>query len=76
MQAGLIAHERLYRVTDNRTLWERNEIHLDGDCHFSNEFEDKPDVLRQLLARAVNAFAGRTANEIRYPRATASGGLQ
>jgi hypothetical protein len=48
LQAGIIAHERLSAVDNNQTLWERDEVHLDGDCHFSSEYETKPDLLRQV----------------------------
>lgn len=71
LQAGIITHERLSTATGDRKLWVRDETHFDGECHFAYEFETKPELLRQVLNRAVDALAGRTANEIHYPRSDA-----
>ena len=76
LQADIIARERLFTATDNRKFWERDETHLDGECHVAYEFETKPELLRQVINRAVDAVAGRTANEIHYPQADAKGNSQ
>jgi hypothetical protein len=74
LQAGIDVHEKLSRLTDGRPVWERNALHLDGNCYFTEQYKSKDRLLVDELTRAIDDLAARTVNEIRYPQNASEGG--
>jgi hypothetical protein len=67
LQAALELSSRLFPTKDaGASIWERNEIHMEGTCHVMEELKSEERLLK-ALSRAVDRAAGRTANEILFP---------
>ena len=66
VQVGIAVLGRLLLVGDRRTLWERDELYLDGDCRLWHSFQSQP-ALKEHLSRTVDDLAGKIINEMLYP---------
>jgi hypothetical protein len=60
-------HARLMVVQNNRILWERDELFMEGACRPLADFQTDPDLLRTSLKRATNNLAARITNDIAFP---------
>jgi len=67
VQAALNLHSRMILTRDKTTIWDRDELYLEGTCHSIEQLSSHGTLLRDALMRAVNAAAGRITNEILFP---------
>ena len=54
-------------TADETTVWERDELYLEGDCRSWKEFLSNEELFKERLIQATDNLAGRIVNEILYP---------
>ena len=47
VQVGLNVHGKMSLIGDGKTVWERNELYLDGKCHLLGFFQSSEGVLQK-----------------------------
>ncbi|MFQ5542039.1 MAG: hypothetical protein ACE5E2_04350 [Candidatus Binatia bacterium] len=67
VQVGLNVHGRMFLLQDGSTVWERDELYLDGECHAVGDFRSREGLLKDVLARAIDNLSGRIVNNILFP---------
>lgn len=67
VQVGFDIHAQLVSFQDDRTIWERDELFMEGSCRPLSDFRSDRELLRSSLKRATETIAGRIANEISFP---------
>ena len=67
VQVGLGVHGRIFLLGDGSTIWERDDLYLDGECRRVEEFRLSEGMLKNALSRAADNLAGRVVNEILFP---------
>lgn len=67
VQVGFDIHAQLVSLQTDRTIWERDELFLDGPCRPLSDFRADRALLRNSLKQATETLAGRIANEIAFP---------
>lgn len=67
VQVGLNIHGRVFLREEGATVWERDELYLDGRCHSSQDFRSKEGLLRDLLTAAIDNLSGKIVNDILFP---------
>lgn len=65
LQAGIDIHALL--IEHGTTIWERNELYIDRDCHSLEELRSQKEIVENNLARAVDDLSARIVNEICFP---------
>ena len=67
VQVGFDIHAQLVSLQNDRTIWERDELFMEGSCRPLSDFRSDRELLRSSLKRATETLAGRIANEIAFP---------
>lgn len=67
LQAGIDIHGKVLLLEGGNTLWERNELYLDGECYSLEEIRSHDGIIENILDRAVDNLSGKIVNEIRFP---------
>ena len=67
VQVGFDIHAQLVSFQNDRTIWERDELFIEGPCRPLSDFRSDRELLRSSLKRATETLAGRIANEISFP---------
>lgn len=67
VQLVLYLHGILTAQADGRTIWERDELHLDPTCLPFDQFLDQDSLLADRLTDSVTALSGTLVNRILYP---------
>lgn len=49
---------------DNRVIWEREELYYDPKCERVQDMQNNPEVIVDMLTRAIHDIAVNTVNEI------------
>ena len=67
VQVGIDIHAQLVSLQNDRTVWERDELFMDGPCRPLSDFRSDRELLRASLKQAIETLAGKIANEIAFP---------
>ncbi|MCE7966587.1 MAG: hypothetical protein DYH04_14585 [Nitrospira sp. NTP2] len=67
VQVAFDIHAKLVLLSDNVTVWERDELFTHGPCRPLADFRNDRELLGVELKRATKVLAGRIANEIAFP---------
>lgn len=67
VQVGLDVHGKMLSLEDRSTVWERNELYLDGECYSLEDFRYREGLLESVLTRAIDNLSGKIVNEICFP---------
>jgi len=67
VQVGFDIHAQLVSLQNDSTIWERDELFMEGPCRPLSDFRSDRELLRSSLKRATETLAGRIANEISFP---------
>lgn len=67
VQFGVVATTKLFSPQDRKIIWEWNDLYLDEKCHAVSEFQSRDGLLKLVILRALDNYAGRVANEIAFP---------
>lgn len=67
VQVGLDINAQLVSLHNNTTVWERDELFMDGPCRPISDFHIDKELLRTSLKRATERLAGRIVNDIAFP---------
>ena len=67
VRVGFDVHAQLVSLQRDVTLWERDELFMEGPCRPLSDFQSDPELLSASLRRATDTLAGRIANEIAFP---------
>lgn len=67
LQVGIDIHGEVLFLKGGNTLWERNELYLDGECYSLEEIKSHDGIIENILDRAVDNLSGKIINEIRFP---------
>ena len=67
VQVGLDVHGKMLSLEDHSTVWERNELYLDGECYSLEDFRYREGLLESVLTRAIDNLSGKIVNEICFP---------
>jgi len=51
-------------IDDNSTVWERKELYKDENCYPLADLKTQPELLVDILSRAIHNLAENTVNEI------------
>jgi len=55
---------KIISTGDNRVLWDREELYYDPKCERVEEIQDNPEIIVDMLTRAIHDIAVNTVNEI------------
>ncbi|MGB7293317.1 MAG: hypothetical protein WBD99_14175 [Thermodesulfobacteriota bacterium] len=55
---------RMILIDDDKIVWEREELYKDKDCYPIEDLKTQPEILVDILTRAVQILAENTVNEI------------
>ena len=66
VQIGLNINGKLL-LKSGSTIWERDELYLDGTCRPWGDFLSHEGLLKGALANAIENLSGKIANEILFP---------
>jgi len=55
---------RMILIDDNSTVWERVEFYKDDNCYPLEDLKTQPELLVDILSRAIHNLAENTVNEI------------
>lgn len=66
-QIGLNIYARMSLAQEWSTVWERDELHLDGECRPWQDYRSHEGLLKEALSRTLNNLAGKIVNEILFP---------
>jgi hypothetical protein len=67
VQVGLDINAQLVSLHNNTTVWERDELFMEGPCRPLSDFRTDKELLRTSLKRAVESLAGKIVNDIAFP---------
>lgn len=67
VQVGLEVQARMLLLEDQSTVWERNELYLDGECYSLEDFRYREESLEAVLTRAIDNLSNKIVYEICYP---------
>lgn len=67
VQVGLDINAQLVSLHNNTTVWERDELFMEGPCRPLSDFRTDKELLRTSLKRAVESLAGKIVNNIAFP---------
>lgn len=67
VQVGLEVQARMLLLEDRSTVWERNELYLDGECYSLEDFRYREESLKAVLTRAIDNLSNKIVYEICYP---------
>jgi len=67
VQVGFSVHGKMYVVEQGSTVWERNELYLDGKCHPLGDFRSRGSLLKDAISRSIDTLSGRIVNYIVFP---------
>lgn len=67
VQVGLDINAQLIALHNNTTVWERDELFMEGPCRPLSDFRTDKELLRASLKRAVENLAGKIVNDIAFP---------
>ena len=67
VQVGVNMHGRMILLEDSNTIWERDELYLDGKCHRMEDFKSREGLLKESLSSAINNLSGKIVNYILFP---------
>lgn len=67
VQIGLNIYARMSVVQDRSTVWERDELYLDGECRPWQDYRSHEGLLKEALSRTLDNLAGKIVNEFLYP---------
>jgi hypothetical protein len=67
VQVGFDIHAQLVSLQNDKTIWERDELYMEGACRPLSDFRSDRELLRTSLRRATDTLAGRIVNEIAFP---------
>jgi hypothetical protein len=55
---------RMISIDDNSTAWERKELYKDENCYPLEDLKTQPELLVDILTKAINNLAINTVNEV------------
>jgi len=55
---------RMILIDDNTTVWERKELYKDENCYPLVDLKTQPELIGDILTRAIHSLAENTVNEI------------
>jgi len=55
---------RMISIKDNSTVWEREELYMDKTCYYLVDLKSQPELLVDILTRAIQNLAENTVNEV------------
>jgi len=61
---------RITSIDDNNTMWEREDYYEDETCYYLVDLKTHPELLVDILTRAIQNLAENTVNEIMSSRNT------
>ena len=64
---GFNMHGRILLLEHGSIAWERNELYLDGDCYFLEDFRSREELLRDVLIGAIGDLSEIIVNEVIFP---------
>jgi hypothetical protein len=67
IQSALDLNAKLFLAGKTASIWERDLIQQDGDCHTVEQFQATDGLLLKCLNRAIGDASGKIVNEIRFP---------
>lgn len=67
VQVGFNLYARVVLVDNGSTVWERNELYLDGECRPWQEFKANGRLLKSVFARSIDNVSGKIVNEFLFP---------
>lgn len=67
VRVGFDIHAQLVLLQNNTTVWEHDELFMEGPCRPLSDFRSDRELLRASLKRATETLAGKLANEIAFP---------
>lgn len=67
VQVGVSVHGRMFLLEDGSSVWERDELYLNGECHPVENFRSHEGLLKDGLSRTIDNLSGKIVNEIRFP---------
>ncbi len=67
VQVGVSVHGRMFLLEDASTVWERDELYLDGECHPMEDFQSREGLLIDALSRTIDNLSGKIVNDILFP---------
>lgn len=67
VQVGFDINAQLISLHNNTTVWERDELFMEGPCRPLSDFRTDKELLRTSLKRAVESLAGKIVNNIAFP---------
>ena len=60
----IILSGKMILTEDNSTIWEREEVYSDKQCNDLDIIKSQPELLVDILTRAIQNLAENTVNEI------------
>ena len=67
IQVGLEVQGSMLLLEDQSTVWERNQLYLDGECYSLEHFRNREGLLEDVLTRAIDNLSSKIVYEICYP---------
>jgi len=64
VRTGIILFGRMILIEDKSTVWEREELYEDQNCYPLEDLKTQPDLLVDILTRAIHSLAVNTVNQI------------
>jgi len=64
VRTQIVLSGRMLLIDDNNTVWEREEFYKDGNCYWLVDLKTQPELLVDMLSRAIHSLAENTVNEI------------
>jgi len=55
---------RMISIEDSSTVWEREELYMDETCYYLVDLKSQPELLVDMLTRAIQNLAENTVNEV------------
>ena len=67
VRVGFDIHAQILLLQNNATVWEHDELFMEGSCRPLSDFRGDGELLRTTLKQATQNLAGKIANEIAFP---------
>ncbi len=55
---------QLISTSDNKVIWDREELYYDPKCEYVEDMQNNPELVVDMLIRAIHDIAVNTVNEI------------
>jgi len=55
---------KIISTGDGRVLWDREELYYDPKCENVEEMQDNPEIVVDMVTRAIHDIAVNTVNQI------------